>query len=132
VYVAPIGSKHESESLFQNLATNIVEVETLRGIVLLEGILMCILELYQTPLTIAAFVNYYRRLSSLRLSNQALWLNDKTVTLTLAVGVASSSTYVVTLGCSSSMAEHMVMNQGSLPAWQIGGITLSIILLAHM
>jgi len=35
VYVAPIGSKHENKSLFQNLATDIVEVQILRGIVLL-------------------------------------------------------------------------------------------------
>jgi len=33
VYVAPIGSKHESESLFQNLATDIVKVQTLGGII---------------------------------------------------------------------------------------------------
>jgi hypothetical protein len=36
VYVAPVGSKHENESLFQNLATNITEVQTLGGIVLLR------------------------------------------------------------------------------------------------
>jgi hypothetical protein len=36
VYVAPIGSKHESESLFQNLGANIVEVQTLGSIVLLK------------------------------------------------------------------------------------------------
>jgi hypothetical protein len=36
-YIAPIGSKHESKSLFQNLATYIVEVQTLGGIVLLGG-----------------------------------------------------------------------------------------------
>jgi hypothetical protein len=35
VYVAPVGSKHESESLFQNLATDIAEVQTLGGIILL-------------------------------------------------------------------------------------------------
>ncbi len=35
VYVGLVGSKHESESLFQNLAVDIVEVQTLRGIVLL-------------------------------------------------------------------------------------------------
>ncbi len=46
VYVAPVGSKHKSESLFQNLAANIVKVQTLRGIVLLGGILMCILQHY--------------------------------------------------------------------------------------
>jgi len=37
VYVVPIGSKHENESLFQNLVANIVEVQTLGGIVLLGG-----------------------------------------------------------------------------------------------
>ncbi len=35
VYVAPIDSKHESESLFQNLAADIAEIQTLGGIVLL-------------------------------------------------------------------------------------------------
>jgi hypothetical protein len=37
VYVDPIGSKHESESMFQNLAVNIAEVQTLGGIILLGG-----------------------------------------------------------------------------------------------
>jgi hypothetical protein len=37
VYVALVSSKHESESLFQNLTTNIIEVQTLGGIVLLGG-----------------------------------------------------------------------------------------------
>jgi hypothetical protein len=37
VYIAPIGSKHESESLFQNLAEDIIEIQTLGGIVLLGG-----------------------------------------------------------------------------------------------
>jgi len=37
VYTAPLGSKHENESLFQNLAADIVEVQTLGGIVLLGG-----------------------------------------------------------------------------------------------
>jgi hypothetical protein len=37
VYVAPIGSKHENESLFQNLVANIVEVQTLGGVVPLGG-----------------------------------------------------------------------------------------------
>ncbi len=35
VYATPISSKHESESLFRTLAVDIVEVQTLRGIVLL-------------------------------------------------------------------------------------------------
>jgi hypothetical protein len=37
VYVAPIASKHENESLFQNLVADIAEVQTLGGIVLLGG-----------------------------------------------------------------------------------------------
>jgi hypothetical protein len=34
VYAAPISSKHESESLFQNLIADIAEIQILRGIVL--------------------------------------------------------------------------------------------------
>ncbi len=37
VYAAPIGSKHENESLFQNLAGDIAEVQTLGGIILMKG-----------------------------------------------------------------------------------------------
>jgi hypothetical protein len=37
VYAGPVGSKHESESLFQNLAIYIIEVQTMGGIVLLGG-----------------------------------------------------------------------------------------------
>jgi hypothetical protein len=37
VYVARVGSKHKSKSLFQKLAKNIVEVQTLGGIILLGG-----------------------------------------------------------------------------------------------
>jgi len=35
VYATPVGSKHENEFMFQNLATNIVEVQILGGIILL-------------------------------------------------------------------------------------------------
>jgi hypothetical protein len=92
---------------------------------------MRILQLYQMPLTLTTFVNCYRHLSSLRLSNQALWLNDKTMTAVLVARATSSWTYVVTLGCSSSMAGHLVTNRESSLAWQMGGVTLSIILLVH-
>ncbi len=37
VYAALVGFKHESESLFQNLTRDIVEVQTLVSIVLLGG-----------------------------------------------------------------------------------------------
>jgi len=35
VYVAPVGSKHENKSLFQNLIVDIAEFQTLKGRVLL-------------------------------------------------------------------------------------------------
>jgi hypothetical protein len=37
VYAALVGSKHESESLFQNLVGDIVEVQTLGGVILMGG-----------------------------------------------------------------------------------------------
>jgi hypothetical protein len=35
VYATLVGSKHESKFLFQNLVVDIIEVQTLRGIILL-------------------------------------------------------------------------------------------------
>jgi hypothetical protein len=113
VYDVPIVSKHKSESLFQNLAVDIVEVQTLRGIVLLGGDFNARLQCYQIPLTIVTFVNCYKRLSSWRQNNQALWLNNKIVTPVLAAGTVNSWTYAMTLGCSLLMVEHPVTNQGS-------------------
>jgi hypothetical protein len=74
---------------------------------------MCVLQHYQIPLTLATFVNYYRHLSSLRLSNRVLWLSDRIVTPILVAKATSSWTCVVTLGCSSSMDGHLVTNKGS-------------------
>jgi hypothetical protein len=120
VYAAPIGSKHENESLFQNLAADIAKVQTLGAQYYWEEILMHILQHYQIPLTLVTFVNCYMRLNSLRLSNQALWLSDITATPVLAAGAASSWTYDVMLSCSSLMAEHLVMNKRSSLVWQMG------------
>jgi hypothetical protein len=50
---------------------------------------MHVLQHYQIPLTLATFVNCYKRLRLLRLNNQTLWLCDKTVMLVLTVGAAS-------------------------------------------
>jgi hypothetical protein len=71
---------------------------------------MHVLQCYHIPLTLVTFVNCYRRLSSLRLNNQVLWLSDRTAMLILSAGVASSWIYVVTLGCSSLMVAHLVTN----------------------
>jgi hypothetical protein len=35
LYIAFVGSKHKSESLFQNLVVDIVEIQTLGGIIIL-------------------------------------------------------------------------------------------------
>jgi hypothetical protein len=67
-----------------------------------------------------------------KIEQQALWLNDRTTMLVLAIRATSSWTYVMMLGCSSLMAEHLVTNQGSSLAWQMGGVALLIILLAHL
>jgi hypothetical protein len=123
VYIAPIGSKHENESLFQNLVIDIVKVQTLGGIILLGGDFHA----RTTTLLDTNFVNCYKRLS-----NQTLWLHDKTVMLMLVIGVASSWTYAVMLGCSSSMVRHLATNKGNSLVWQMGGVALSIILLAHL
>jgi hypothetical protein len=49
VYVAPVGSKHDSEYLFQNLAVNIDEVQNLGGIILLgRDFNVCIAALLDT------------------------------------------------------------------------------------
>jgi hypothetical protein len=74
---------------------------------------MHVLQRYEIPLTLVTFVNCYRRLSLLRLNNQTLWLNNKIATPMLVAGATSSQTYVVMLGCSFSMARHLVTNQGS-------------------
>jgi hypothetical protein len=50
---------------------------------------MCVLQRYYIPLTLPTFVNYYMRLNSLKLSNQALWLSDRTVTPMLATRAVS-------------------------------------------
>jgi hypothetical protein len=50
----------------------------------------------------------------------------------VVVGAVNSWTYVVTLGYSFLMAEHPMKNQGSSLAWQMGGVALLIILLAHL
>jgi hypothetical protein len=52
--------------------------------------------------------------------------------IVLVARAVISWTYDVTLGCSSSMVGRLVMNQGSSLVWQMGGATLSIILLVHM
>jgi hypothetical protein len=46
VYVAFVGSKHDNKSLFQNLALDIVEVQTLGGIILLGGDFNAVLQRY--------------------------------------------------------------------------------------
>jgi hypothetical protein len=122
VYVAPIGSKHKNESLFQNLVTNIAKVQTLGGILLLGGDFNVCTSTIPNTMTLAKFVNCYRCLSSLKLSKQTLWLHDKTLMLVLAVGAVSYY----------SMVGHLATNQGSSLVWQMGGVALSIILLVHL
>ncbi len=59
---------------------------------------MHILQFYQIPLTITTFVNYYRRLSLLKLNNQALWLSDKT-----AINVGNKGYELLNLCCDARL-----------------------------
>jgi hypothetical protein len=78
VYVALVSSKHESKSLFQNLVANVAEVQTLRGIILLGGDFNVRTLTLLNTIDTNDLVNCYKRLSSLGLNNQALWLSDRT------------------------------------------------------
>jgi hypothetical protein len=79
---------------------------------------MRILQHYQIPLTLATFVNCYRRLNLLRLNNQALWLHNKIMMLMLAVGAMSSWTYAVMLGCSNGGRSAVDYIVGLPVVWQ--------------
>jgi UDP-N-acetylglucosamine enolpyruvyl transferase len=113
VYIAPIGSKHESESLFQKLTTNIVEVQTLRGIVLLGGDFnACTATLLDTIHT----NDLYELLQVpelVEIEQPGAMAKRQIATLVLVVGATSSWTYAMTLSCSSSMTGRLVTNQGS-------------------
>jgi hypothetical protein len=69
MYATPVGSKHESESLFQNLAVDIIEVQTVKGIVLLGGDFNVRTATLLNTINTTTFVNYYKHLNLLRLSN---------------------------------------------------------------
>jgi hypothetical protein len=62
VYATPVGSKHESKSLFQNLPVDIVKVQTIRGIVLLGGNFNARTTMLLNTMTLMTFVNYYKPL----------------------------------------------------------------------
>jgi hypothetical protein len=72
VYVAPIGSKHESESLFQNLAGDITEVQTLGGIVLMGGDFNARIAALSDTIDTNTFMNSYKLVNSRKLNIQAL------------------------------------------------------------
>jgi hypothetical protein len=113
VYAAHVGSKHESESSFQNLVVHIVEVQTLGGIVLLGRNFNA-----RTP-TLLDTINtndLYELLQAPELAKTeqpSVVAKQQNRDASVSTRVASSYTYVVTLGCLSSMAEHLVTNQGS-------------------
>jgi hypothetical protein len=113
VYVTPIGSKHESESLFQNLAVNTTEVQTLGGIVLLGGDFNACTATLLDTINTGNLCEFLQALKFIETKQLGVWLNDRIATPLLVIGAASSWTYVVTLGYSSSMAGHLVTNKGN-------------------
>jgi len=109
VYVALVSSKHENESLFQNLAANIVEVQTLGGIVLLGGDFNVHTTSLPDTINNSDLCELLQALEFVEIEQPSV-MAKQTMTLVLATRVMSSWTYVVMLGCSSSMVEHLVTN----------------------
>ncbi len=120
VYVAPVGSKHESESLFQNLIAYIVEVPTLRGIVLLGGDFNARIVALLNTIDTNDLCELLQTLELVEIEQLGTVVKRQTMTPMFVARAVSSWTYVVTLGCSSSMVEHLVTNQGSSLVWQWG------------
>jgi hypothetical protein len=84
VYVAPIGSKHESKSLVQNLAVDIVEVQTLGGMVLLGS------DFNARTVALLDTINTSNLCELLQAPKQlSVVASDRTTTPMLAVGAAS-------------------------------------------
>jgi hypothetical protein len=132
VYTTPVGSKYESESQFQNLTVDIVEVQTIGGIVQLRGDFNARIIVLPNTIDTKDLCELLHAPKLAKTKQPSAVAKRQTTTLVLVVGAASSWTYVVTLGCSFSMVGHLVMNHGSSLVWQLGGITLSIMLLVHM
>jgi len=109
VYVALVSSKHENESLFQNLAANIVEVQTLGGIVLLGRDFNVHTTSLPDTINNSDLCELLQALEFVEIEQPSV-MAKQTMMLVLATRVMSSWTYVVMLGCSSSMVEHLVTN----------------------
>jgi hypothetical protein len=132
VYATLVGSKHEGESLFQNLAADIVKVQILKGTILVGGDFNALIASLLDTIDTSDLCELLQMLELTETKQPSAVAKRETAILLLVAGAASSWTYVVMLGCSSSMAGHLVTNQGSSLAWQMGGIALLIILLTHL
>jgi len=113
VYVAPVGSKHENESLFQNQAIDIVEVQTLGGIVLLGRDFNACITTLLDAIDTNDLCELLQVLELTETKQPSVILSDRIAMPMLAAMAVNSWTYAMTLGCSSSMAGHLVMNQGN-------------------
>ncbi len=130
VYTTPVGSKHES--LFQNLIVDITEVQTLRGIMLLGR---------DFNARTAAL------LDTIDISDLCELLQVHELAETKQPNVVAKrknrDTSVGGWGCElldlCYDAKLLILNgqtpndeSGEFTCWQMGGVTLSIILLAHL
>jgi hypothetical protein len=117
VYATPIGSKHENESLFQNLAINIVEIQTLGGIILLGGDFNARTTTLPDTIDTSNLCELLQALKFAKTEEPSVVAKRHNCDASVGGGALSSWTYVVTMGCSFSMAEHPMTNQGSSLAW---------------
>jgi hypothetical protein len=114
------------------MAINIAEVQTLRGIVLFGGDFNAHIATLPNTIDTSDLCELLQVLELAESKQPSVMAKRQNRDASVGGWGREIWTYVVTLGCSSSMVEHLVMNQGSSLAWQMGGIALSIILLAHL
>jgi hypothetical protein len=132
VYAAHVGSKHESESLFQNLAADITEVQTLGGIVLLgkdfNARTIALPDTIDTS-NLCELLQVPKLVETKQLSVVVKQQNCD-------ASVGGWGCELLDLCCDIGLlilnGRTPMTNQGSSLAWQMGGTTLSIILLVHL
>jgi hypothetical protein len=110
VYIAPVGSKHESKSLFQNLVADIVEVRTLGGIILLGGDFNVRTTMLPNTIDASDLCELLQAPKLVETKQPSVVVKQQNRDANVDGWAVNSWTYVVTLGRSSSMAGHLVTN----------------------
>ncbi len=132
VYIAPISFKHESESFFQNLVANIVEIQTLGGIVLLgwdfNAHTTMLLDTIDTN-DLCEMLQAPELVETKQLGSMVKWQNRDAI-------VGGQDRELLDLCCDVGVlifnGQKLSDESGEFTCLANGGATLSIILLTHL